>query len=45
MRLTSSFAATGIMIPSFLAYAWTCQYKVNIAGPVISLFFAGFSIM
>lgn len=45
MRLQSTYAAMVLMIPSFLVYAWTCEYKVNIAGPVIALFFAGFSIM
>jgi hypothetical protein len=34
-----------IMIPSLLAYAWTADRKTNAAGPLISLFFNGFSIM
>lgn len=40
-----SFAAMFIMIPSLLAYAWTADRKTNAAGPLISLFFNGFSIM
>lgn len=34
-----------IVVPSFLVYAWTCQEKTSIAGPVVALVFAGFSIM
>lgn len=45
MRLTSTTAAMLIMVPSFLVYAWTAQYHTNIAGPVVALVFAGFSLM
>lgn len=34
-----------IMVGSFLAYAWTAGEKVNIAGLIVSLFFAGLSLM
>lgn len=34
-----------IMIPSLLVYAWTAHFKTNAAGPLIALFFNGFSIM
>ncbi|KAJ9107473.1 hypothetical protein QFC21_000926 [Naganishia friedmannii] len=34
-----------IMLPSLLVYAWTANFKTNVAGPLIALFFNGFSIM
>jgi hypothetical protein len=34
-----------ILVASFLTYAWTAGEQVNIAGIVISLFFAGLSVM
>jgi hypothetical protein len=39
------FIAMFIMIPSLLVYAWTAHFKTNAAGPLIALFFNGFSIM
>lgn len=45
MRLKSMLPAIPVMILSFLGYAWTAEEKVHIAGPVIFLFFAGFSLM
>ena len=34
-----------LLVASFLVYAWTADKHVNIAGIVVSLFFAGLSIM
>jgi hypothetical protein len=34
-----------IMLPSLLVYAWTAHFKTNVSGPLIALFFNGFSIM
>jgi len=34
-----------VLVASFLTYAWTAGSQVNIAGIVISLFFAGLSVM
>lgn len=34
-----------LIIAGYLTYAWTTDFKANIAGPVIALFFAGFSLM
>ncbi|WWD17099.1 hypothetical protein CI109_101536 [Kwoniella shandongensis] len=45
MRLKSTFIAMPFIILSFLAYAWTAHEKVHIAGIVVSLFCAGFSLM
>ncbi|KZO96072.1 MFS general substrate transporter [Calocera viscosa TUFC12733] len=45
MRLQSTHIIMPLLPLSTLAYAWTAQEKVNIAGPVICLFFAGFSTM
>lgn len=45
MRLSSTTGAMFFMVPSFLTYAWVCQEKTNIAGPVVALFGAGFFLM
>lgn len=45
MRLRSTVLAMPILIASFLVYAWTAQEKVHIAALVVSLFFAGFSLL
>ncbi|KAF9517241.1 hypothetical protein BS47DRAFT_1339996 [Hydnum rufescens UP504] len=43
MRLRSTLVVMGLLPPCVLAYAWMCQMKVHVAGPVVMLFFAGFS--
>ena len=45
MRLKSTIIGMPLLVASFLTYAWTAGEKVNIAGIVVSLFFAGFSLM
>lgn len=45
MRLKGVIPAMPVMVGSFLAYAWTAGGKVNIAGLIVSLFFAGLSLM
>lgn len=45
MRLKSTLPGMPLIIVSYLVYAWTTDYKTNIAGPVVGLFFAGFSLM
>lgn len=45
MRLKASFSGMPLMIASFLVYAWTMDFKTHIAGPVVALFFGGFSIL
>lgn len=45
MRLKASFSGMPLMIASFLVYAWTMDSKTHIAGPVVALFFGGFSIL
>jgi hypothetical protein len=45
MRLQSTKPAM-IVLPFFVvAYAWMCEKHVNIAGPVVVLFFSGFCAM
>ncbi|WOO80705.1 Quinidine resistance protein 3 [Vanrija pseudolonga] len=44
-RLMSTLPFIPFMVISFLIYAWTSDKKTNIAGPVVGLFCAGFSIM
>ncbi|ODO09168.1 hypothetical protein I350_02768 [Cryptococcus amylolentus CBS 6273] len=43
MRLKATVVMMPVLIASFLAYAWTAQEKVHIAGIVVCLFFCGFS--
>ncbi|KZT51486.1 MFS general substrate transporter [Calocera cornea HHB12733] len=45
MRLQSTHLIMPLLPLSALAYAWTAQEKVHVAGPVVTLFFAGFSTM
>ncbi|KAK4689297.1 hypothetical protein P7C73_g807, partial [Tremellales sp. Uapishka_1] len=45
MRLKSTTFGMPFLIASFLAYAWCADYKTNIAGLVVPLFFAGFFLM
>lgn len=45
MRLKGTVWFMPILVASFLTYAWTAGSHVNIAGIVISLFFAGLSVM
>lgn len=45
MRLKAAFSGMPLMIASFLVYAWTMDFKTHIAGPVVALFFGGFSIL
>ncbi len=45
MRLKSTTIGMPFVIASFLAYAWTAQEEVNVAGIVVSLFIGGFSLM
>lgn len=45
MRLKSTLAGMPVMIVAYLIYAWTCDFKTNIAGPVVALVLAGFSLM
>jgi hypothetical protein len=41
MRIKSTYAAMILLPPLFIAYAWLVYYEVNIAGPVVILFFLG----
>lgn len=43
MRLRSTLPVMPLLPSSVLAYAWMAHIKVNIAGPVVMLFIAGFS--
>jgi hypothetical protein len=45
MRLKGTLWFMPVLVASFLTYAWTAGSHVNIAGIVISLFFAGLSVM
>lgn len=45
MRLKATVFFMPLLVASFLTYAWTADQHVNIAGIVVSLFFAGLSIM
>ncbi|KAK8864593.1 hypothetical protein IAR55_001843 [Kwoniella newhampshirensis] len=45
MRLKATFIAMPFIVASFLTYAWCAEEKVHIAGIVVSLFFAGASLM
>ena len=45
MRLKATVYFMPLLVASFLVYAWTADKHVNIAGIVVSLFFAGLSIM
>jgi predicted MFS family arabinose efflux permease len=45
MRLKSTIPAMPIIVAAFLAYGWTIGQKVHIAGPIICLIAAGFSLM
>ena len=45
MRLRSTVIGMPFVVASFLAYAWTADKKVNIAGIIISLFFCGLFLM
>lgn len=41
MRIKSTYAAMIILPPLLIAYAWLVYYAVNVAGPVVILFFLG----
>lgn len=43
MRLQSTKIALFFLPPLFIVYAWLVQYHVDIAGPVVTLVFLGFS--
>lgn len=43
MRLKSTLPGMPLIIAAYLVYAWTCDYKTSIAGPVVALFVAGFA--
>ncbi|KZT53351.1 MFS general substrate transporter [Calocera cornea HHB12733] len=45
MRIHSMHVVMPLLPLSALAYAWTAQEKVHIAGPVVCLFVSGFSTM
>lgn len=45
MRIKSTYGAMVFLPPLFVAYAWTVQEQVSIAGPVVILFFLGTAIM
>ncbi|WVQ73955.1 hypothetical protein IAR50_003536 [Cryptococcus sp. DSM 104548] len=45
MRLKATVIAMPFLLASFLAYAWTAQEKVHIAGIVVCLFFCGFALL
>lgn len=45
MRLRSVRPLLILLPPSILAFGWTTHYHTHIAGPVIALFFSGFSIL
>lgn len=45
MRLKAAYSGMPLIIASFLVYAWTLDFKTHIAGPVVALFFGGFSIL
>lgn len=41
MRIKSTYAAMVLLPPLLIAYAWLVEYTVNVAGPVVILFFLG----
>ncbi|KAG9097921.1 hypothetical protein FRC06_007010 [Ceratobasidium sp. 370] len=43
MRLQSTKPAMALLPLLVLAYAWMCEKHVNVAGPVVVLFFSGFA--
>ncbi|GAA5899676.1 uncharacterized protein JCM6883_005950 [Sporobolomyces salmoneus] len=43
-RIKSTYSAMVLLPPLFVAYAWLVQYSVQIAGPVVILFFLGIVI-
>lgn len=45
MRIQSTYAAMILLPPLLVAYAWLVDYHVQIAGPVVILFFLGAVIM
>ncbi|CAG8628397.1 1310_t:CDS:2, partial [Acaulospora colombiana] len=45
MRLRSTIAVMIVLPPSVLAFAWTCQKHTHIAGPVVTLFVSGFTVL
>ncbi|WRT66560.1 uncharacterized protein IL334_003519 [Kwoniella shivajii] len=45
MRLKATFVAMPFLVLGFLAYAWTAEKKVHIAGIVISLVVSGFALL
>lgn len=44
MRLKCTLPLMPVLLASYLTYAWTAHYHTIVAGPVIALFCAGFSI-
>ncbi|KAF8315658.1 vacuolar DHA amino acid exporter [Clavulina sp. PMI_390] len=44
MRLRSTLIAMPFLPLSVIAYAWMAHFKVHIAGPLVALFIAGFSV-
>jgi len=45
MRIKSTYPAFAFLPCLFVAYAWLVYFEVNIAGPVVVLFFLGTAIM
>ncbi|GAA5916702.1 hypothetical protein JCM8208_000753 [Rhodotorula glutinis] len=45
MRIKSTYPAFAFLPCLFVAYAWLVYFEVNIAGPVVVLFFLGAAIM
>ncbi|BEI85444.1 hypothetical protein CcaverHIS002_0508450 [Cutaneotrichosporon cavernicola] len=45
MRLKCTLPAMPVLLAAYLIYAWTADAKVSIAGPVVGLFLAGFSLL
>lgn len=45
MRLRCTIPAMPLLLAAYLVYAWTADQKTMIAGPVVGLFFAGFSLL
>jgi hypothetical protein len=45
MRLRSTIAVMCVLPPSVVMYAWMCEKKIHVAGPVVALFIAGFSAL
>jgi Na+/melibiose symporter-like transporter len=44
MRHKSTLPGMPVLVASYFVYGWTSHFKTNVAGPVVALFFAGFSI-